>query len=502
MKKITIILLLPIIVLLHGSCDELLDIEPENSLTYYNFFKTEQDLEVAMYGAYSAFRNSYCYPSPRGVSGEVMDECGERNVEALRILDATTLTSAVPSCSWSDYYTTISLVMMVSENLYQAQLPEARNNFWQGEALFYKALSYFYVVRDWGDCPYLKQSYKVMPEERKPWQEVLDYAIEDMEKACELLDYWKNLTDASGKPVTYRQIAGKEAAYAMLAYMYAWKANLANDKEAMQKAIDAATWVIEKGGIGFAADPEEVCTSVLLGGHPESIFEIDVDYTDFLYPDLGINLEYYYQTWPIRPYTEPGDVTWMSMKIKAERVLKMYKEGDKRRDSYFYKPAEYIDTVSTEGWALMQRRREIIEDRSQPDYPDFWFKNYAGNILVTRLADILLLRAECYAKRGEDNLAKPDLDRVRERAGVSGYSSSEGPIYRMIFEEREKELLLERHRWYDMVRTGYWKTDMTEEYSELTEQDVEDGALYLPVYSKAFTSNPLMRQNRYWNKRY
>ena len=130
-----------------------------------------------------------------------------------------------------------------------------------------------------------------------------------------------------------------------------------------------------------------------------------------------------------------------------------------------------------------------------------WFENFAGNVIRTRLADILLLRAECYAKIGKDDLAKPDLDRVRERAGVSGYLSAEGPIYRAVFEEREKELLLERHRWYDMVRTGYWKTDMTEEYSELTDQDVKDGALYLPVYVKAFNSNKLMRQTIYWLKR-
>ena len=117
------------------------------------------------------------------------------------------------------------------------------------------------------------------------------------------------------------------------------------------------------------------------------------------------------------------------------------------------------------------------------------------------MADILLLRAECYGKLGKDDLAKSDLDRVRDRAGAAGYTEAEGPIYRAVFEEREKELLLERHRWYDMVRTGYWKTDMTEEYAKLTDQDVEDGALYLPVHYSAFNSNKLMRQTRYWLKR-
>ena len=148
----------------------------------------------------------------------------------------------------------------------------------------------------------------------------------------------------------------------------------------------------------------------------------------------------------------------------------------------------------------MQRRSDIVEDKTWSS-PSMWFQNFAGNVIRTRLADILLLRAECYAKLGKDDLAKSDLDRVRDRAGAARYTAAEGPIYRAVFEEREKELLLERHRWYDMVRTGYWKTDMTEEYAKLTDQDVEDGALYLPVHYSAFNSNKLMRQTRYWLKR-
>lgn len=500
MKKFIVILFLPVMMMLHSSCDGLMDIEPENSMTYYNFFKTEQDFEGVMRGAYETYRGAYEYSTPRAISGEVMDDCANNRINALRILDATTINSGVSDCSWYSYYNSINQSMMVIENIDKADLPQARHDYWLGQALFYKALCYFEIVRDWGDCPYIGTSYKVEPQARKPWKEILDIAISDMKKASTLLDLWVNLTDASGSKVTTKQIPGKEAAYAMLAHMYAWEGSLLNNNDTLQKAIDAATWIIEKGGFVLATDPEEVCTDVLMGGHPESIFELEVVFSDLLLTSAKINEEIYYQTWPIQTYTEPGDVTWMDMKIKAERVLKMYPEGDKRRDAYFYKPAEMIHVEETEGWALMQRRRELIENRSWSS-PSMWFENFAGNIIRMRLADILLLRAECYAKIGKDDLAKPDLDRVRDRAGVSEYTSAEGPIYRAIFEEREKELLLERHRWYDMVRTGYWKTDMTEEYSKLTDQEVEDGALYLPVYSNAFSSNKLMRQTTYWLKR-
>lgn len=501
MKKFIIILFLPVMMMLYSSCNSLMDIEPENKVTYYNYFKTEQDIEGVMRGAYENYRGAYEYSNPRAISGEVMDECDYSTIEALRTLDATSINEEVASCSWNVYYNVITQAMIVIENLDKAGLSEDRYNYWLGQALFYKALSYFSVVRDWGDCPYLETSYSVVPLARKPWKEVLDIAISDMKKASVLLDFWKNLKDASGTQITTKQIPGKEAAYAMLAHMYAWEGSLLNNNDTLQKAVDAATWVINrKEDIRLADSPEEVCTDVLMGGDPESIFELEVVFSDFISTDTEILEEYYYQSWPIEPYTEPGEVAFKSMRIKAERVLKMYSENDKRRNAYFYKPAEMIDLEELEGFAAMQRRREITEDRSWSS-PSMWFENFAGNVVLTRLADILLLRAECNAKMGKDAEAIPDLNAVRTRAGVGGYSASEGSLYRAIFEEREKELLLERHRWYDMVRTGYWKTDMTEEYSNLTNQDIEDGALYLPVYSKAFESNKLMRQTRYWLKR-
>ena len=46
--------------------------------------------------------------------------------------------------------------------------------------------------------------------------------------------------------------------------------------------------------------------------------------------DVYIDEELYYQSYPIEPNSTPGDIVWKDMKIKAERVLKMYKEGDKR----------------------------------------------------------------------------------------------------------------------------------------------------------------------------
>ena len=68
----------------------------------------------------------------------------------------------------------------------------------------------------------------------------------------------------------------------------------------------------------------------------------------------------------------------------------------------------------------------------------------------------------------------------------------------MIFRERERELIYEGTRFYDVVRNGYWKTELPEAFSRLTEDDIKNGALYFPVGSNAFFLNDLMLQNTYW----
>ena len=67
-----------------------------------------------------------------------------------------------------------------------------------------------------------------------------------------------------------------------------------------------------------------------------------------------------------------------------------------------------------------------------------------------------------------------------------------------IYKEREKELIMEGQRYYDAVRNGYLK-ELSDEYGALTDTDIKNGALYLPVNSNTLLKkNPLMTQNTYW----
>ena len=148
--------------------------------------------------------------------------------------------------------------------------------------------------------------------------------------------------------------------------------------------------------------------------------------------------------------------------------------------------------------------------------------------MIWRLADIYLLRAECRARQNKAN-AKEDLNKVRSRAygdldinaksGIYAFPSADdrangldGNIQLAIFREREKELLQEDQRYFDIVRNGwchlrgedsydYIRKEISPMYATLSDQDIKDGALYCKIHKTCFENNDLIRQNKYWNRR-
>lgn len=131
--------------------------------------------------------------------------------------------------------------------------------------------------------------------------------------------------------------------------------------------------------------------------------------------------------------------------------------------------------------------------------------NVNQNKIWWRLADIYLLRAECRSRLGGEYTAGAidDLNKVRERSKATLYNASEygGDLRYTIFKEREKELIMEGQRYYDIIRNGYVRTELAGEFKTVTDQDLIDGALFCMISKKAFSQNPLLRQNTYWHNR-
>ena len=137
------------------------------------------------------------------------------------------------------------------------------------------------------------------------------------------------------------------------------------------------------------------------------------------------------------------------------------------------------------------------DDPNQPEK----YVNMDCNKILWRYSDILLLRAEVRNFLGKTDEAIADLNRIRSRAKADAYpaaNDAKGLQY-AIFQERERELIYENHRFFDIMRNkGYYKTELPANFRILTEQEVKDGALYLPIDRDASEYNKLMMPNKYW----
>ena len=185
----------------------------------------------------------------------------------------------------------------------------------------------------------------------------------------------------------------------------------------------------------------------------------------------------------------------------------MFQKEDLRRNAWFYR-FEYmrdsVDTDITGGYAYHYKYRQAYVS-TDGGAGGGYFINFDANKIWWRLADIILLRAECRARLGGNYQqgAIDDLNKIRIRANAKLYDPSEygGNLRYAIFKEREKEFLIEGGRWFDVLRNEYYKTELYGGFRTVSNQDIIDGVFFGVIKNSYFWDNPLLRQNSYWLRR-
>lgn len=489
------------------SCD--LDLEPKNAVTFEHFFKTEEDLFSVVAEIHGELRETLLTVPYHEYMGAIIDRIsGAASVyERLRNLDPNTVAADSRQEQWKKYYNVITLADLFMDNYHKAEhVDPERLNFCLGQCYFAKAVCYMYLGRIWGDAVITKGSLYSDKYAKSPAEAVIDTAIAYAHRAYDILPKYSEMRGINGKMLVSKQYGCKGSAAAVLAHLYAWKGSLQGDSQALREAeawcsrfFDPA-YASEIGTYTLAADPEEVCQKTLVRTGEESIFEAEVNFYE-LSPGYflpGTHMISY----PVMLNSQREDVADAYFGIYLNTVNKMYRAGDKRRTAYFYKPDDPQES-NTLGLAYLYKWRNTYYLQSSSIDPIF--SNMDCNKVLIRLADICLLRAECRVKLGDMVGAADDLNRIRDRAGANLFpdadaGETDADLQLLVFREREKELLLEGQRYYDVVRNGndYVRRELSEGFAALTDMDIANGALYLPVPRTAFTDNDLMIQNTYW----
>ena len=520
-KRLYIILLLGFTGMLSG-CEEWIDMKPENSVTFGNAFESERDIEAALLGIEQNVRSNMTAASWQPQTyGEYSDYHSPYSADLLNENEPLLYV-----CQWSWNYSVIAAVNVPLPYLDKVDMPQERRDFYRGCIAFFKAFTYLDLIRRWGDCVLIRNEVETEPIGKTPWPLVADYAIAQAREAVRLLPEWDKLRDADGNAVTHRARPCKGAANAVLAHLCAWKAGCKYmaqpddrdyDEQALWRAADSAcTAIISRPDIyDLEATPDEVCENTFVDGGKECVFE---SVFRGFWQELGnhqyniIILGQQYTTYPVIPGQQPGDIMntpiYNFLNTTVREMFKEYEEGgevrhDTRRDAWFYnfEEMEQMDEAITGGYAYPYKWRYTRVSTDGWDAGQFI--NFDCNKIWFRLADIYLLRAECRARLDNRQGAIDDLNKIRDRAGAKRYDGSEynGDLRYAIFKEREKELLMEGQRWFDVLRNGYYKTELYGNFRDVSEQDIVDGVFFNALEESLFTDNPLMRQNTYWLKR-
>ena len=106
-----------------------------------------------------------------------------------------------------------------------------------------------------------------------------------------------------------------------------------------------------------------------------------------------------------------------------------------------------------------------------------------------RFADVLLMYAEALNEGGNTAGAATQLNKVRNRAGLSNTTaSSQAALREAIQHERRLELAFEGHHWFDLVRTGTVDAEMG--------QSINSNYYIFPIpTSEIFASDEVITQN-------
>jgi len=470
------------------SCNEWMELIPPQGLVKEEFWKTKEDVEAMVMGAYKAFAGMngslFKYGELRAdmLYADYNVGDGERKVMESNIYPDNDF------CNWNSFYKVINYCNEVIKNA--PLVREVDNTFsdfllqgYLSEAIWIRSLAYFYLVRLWGDVPYVIEPTETddaeIYVEKVNGDDVLELVRMDLEE-------YRKYATIDGYP-TEEEIKGRATKAAFDALL-----------------ADISLWLFDyEAVIGHVARIEANPQITLMptdrwyelyfpGNSLESIFEFQFDdnlnQSNSLY---GMTWENSFQFYPSEKAEEMFAIDKKSLELKRGEDNSIAKLGEE----------EYLI------WKYVGAFGDGITERSGT-------QQNSANWIIYRLADVLLMKAEALSQLGQFSEANAYLNLIRERAGVSPKfpSLTVNAFEDAIIEERALELAFEGKRWFDLVRMGRRNNYVrSNKLIEIVIQNVPSTqkrilaikltnplGWYLPIFERELERNKNLVQNPYY----
>ncbi|WP_281670156.1 RagB/SusD family nutrient uptake outer membrane protein [Segatella buccae] len=464
------------------SCsDSFLDLAPKSNMNEKDFYKSASDFATARISAYATLYNEYGPASGMSYTEMLTDET-EANEGKLLVgsNDGISTTDVYPFSTyslepsntavkhfWQMGYSDLNIINKTLDNL-NASGDFANTTIglqYKAELRFLRALYHFNLVRMFGDIPIvthsmtIPESYKVM---RSATDDVYKFIIDELKYSIE------NLPMKSAKTVSGQITKG--AAETCLGEVYLTRGSKKEAAAILKSVIDSKKYSL--------VDNYADLWSLNRKNSEESILEIQ--YVAGAGKPSSPYFEYY------APF-ENFSITAQGYGLNqvTSILYKSYEENDPRREASI--ATSFIDRSGNKISTLFEKK--WIDSTYIKNHSYY----YDNNFIVYRYADVLLM----YAEAAND---AEYLNQVRTRVGLPGFGTPRFPsdkypsLELAIEHERNVELALEFHRWFDLKRTGR----ATVIISSAKNKQITNDMLVLPIPQTEIQNNPALTQNNYY----
>lgn len=492
--------IIPFAILTFASCKEdFLDQQNPNAVSVGSYFKTENDVLLAVNGVYQILRLGNTVGETSAMYSEERSDNAGRNDNQSNAGEPFQFNnfSLLPGNTylrthWASMYDGIARCNTLLSRIDQVSFSDdAVKQRYMAETKFVRGLLYFHLVRKFGAIP-------LSTEEITSKQQANDVAFRQ-EEAIVYQQIVTDLTEAlsSNLPNTHWEYAvgraSKAAIHALLGQVYLTMGTTLTGGETQnfqraEEHLSAAYGMRTFGNLNEIpyADVFDVNKK---GTCKELIFQVQYLQGD---PDYSSRIARNNQA-----RGEKTNSQFNSTGVGAEVTLdlvKAYEDGDVRKSFSI----DFAESPQVNAWYITKFR-----DNSAAAGSDGWGGN---DWILIRHADVMLMLAEAKMHLNKTNEAIALLDQVRVRAGLpvyavarmnAAYMAKYPTLKDAILHERRVELAFENHRWFDLIRNydaqglvSFFKNKNQADYGNARLSNISTKDRYYPIPFDEYKLDP------------
>ena len=473
-------------VVLVGCGEEFLDREPIDQISDERFYRTFEDMQSATLAIYTGLQSQFFFGEGWRLAEAPSDDSRMNFGAALDNFSATAGNGDVLNY-WSGHYRVITLANVVIDRAPLAEISATEAAAFVAEAKFLRAVSYFDLVRLFGDVPLVTlpptlDQDLLLP--RAPVAEVYDLIKADLREASERLP----LTADNG-----RATSGAARAYLAMVHL---------TLREWQDARDQSLAVINSGVYELMPDYGDLWVRGTYDNNQESVFE--VQYAGCESWGTGNMRQAFFAPW--NQGVTKGQDGWGSL-LPTDPALDnvgttardVWEDGDVRRHWSMMEPGNFYPSINAEdggytypsdgaGGATANIKKYVMGGGS-----DVCFMSTPQNGSLMRYSEVLLIFAEAAAELTSGVSVDPAVlgavNSLRTRAGVAPYDFIDRERLDL---ERRREFMFESKRWFDILRKG---PERAVELMRLSGRTLDETRLVYPIPASELEINTNLVQN-------